>query len=86
MKILDTITEKSVVYDLAKALQGQYGSEITEQYWSVTICHISITQALTDCTISLKEHPDFYHNGQMIPSAQNKIKLKKGETLIYYIK
>ena len=80
------ITQTSTLADIAKALEGTYSSESNTQYWSVTLGHLVILQALTDCVVSLKEHSDFYIEDKKISKNMNKINLKAGETLMYYKK
>ena len=84
MKITDNITEKSNIDEIRKALVGTYQAGTTEQYWTTTIGHLCIVQALTDCTLSLKNHQDFYHNNKLISKNINKIQLNKGDTILYY--
>ena len=80
------ITQTSTLTDVTKAIEGTYSSESSEQYWSVTIGHLVILQALTDCTISLKDHCDFYLEDKKVTKSMNKISLKAGQTLMYYKK
>ena len=80
------ITQTSTLADIAKALEGTYSSESNAQYWSVTIGHLVILQALTDCVVSLKEHSDFYLEDKKISKNINKVNLKAGQTLMYYTK
>ena len=80
------ITQTSTLADIAKALEGTYSSESNQQYWSVTLGHIVILQALTDCVVSLKEHSDFYLEDKKVSKNMNKINLKAGQTLMYYKK
>ena len=80
------IVQTSTLTDIAKALEGTYSSDVNTQYWSVTIGHIVILQALTDCVVSLKEHYEFYLEGKKVTKNMNKISLKAGQTLIYYTK
>ena len=80
------ITQTSTLTDIAKALEGMYSSESNAQYWSVTIGHLVICQALTDCTISLKDHCDFYLEDKKVTKSMNKVNLKAGQVLIYYTK
>lgn len=80
------IVETSTLPDIAKALKGTYSTESNTQYWSVTIGHIVILQALTDCVVSLKEHSDFYLEDKKVSKNTNKINLKAGQTLMYYTK
>ena len=80
------ITQTSTLADLAKALEGTYSSESNQQYWSVTLGHLVILQALTDCVVSLKEHSDFYIEDKKISKNMNKVNLKAGQTLMYYTK
>ena len=80
------ITQTSTLADIAKALEGTYSSESNQQYWSVTLGHIVILQALTDCVVSLKEHSDFYLEDKKVSKNMNKINLKAGQTLMYYTK
>ena len=82
----NNILQTSTLTDIAKALEGTYSSESNEQYWSVTIGHLVICQALTDCVVSLKEHSDFYVEGKKISKNMNKVNLKAGQTLMYYTK
>lgn len=80
------ITQTSTLADIAKALEGTYSSESNAQYWSVTIGHLVILQALTDCVVSLKEHSDFYLDDKKVTKNMNKVNLKAGQTLMYYTK
>ena len=80
------ITQTSTLADIAKALEGTYSSESNQQYWSVSIGHLVILQALTDCVVSLKEHSEFYLEGKKVTKNTNKVNLKAGETLMYYTK
>lgn len=80
------IVQTSTLSDLAKALEGKYSSESNQQYWSVTIGHLVILQALTDCVVSLKEHSDFYIDDKKVSKNMNKVNLKAGQTLMYYTK
>lgn len=80
------IVETSTLPDIAKALRGTYSFESNTQYWSVTLGHIVILQALTDCVVSLKEHSDFYLEDKKVSKNMNKINLKAGQTLMYYTK
>ena len=80
------IVETSSLTDIAKALKGTYSTESNTQYWSVTLGHIVILQALTDCVVSLKEHSDFYLEDKKISKNMNKINLKAGQTVMYYTK
>ena len=80
------IVQTSTLADIAKALEGTYSSESNERYWSLTIGHLVIVQALTDCAVFLKEHPDFYLEGKKISKNMNKVNLKAGQTLMYYTK
>ena len=80
------IVETSTLADIAKALEGTYSHDSNAQYWSVTLGHLVILQALTDCVVSLKEHSDFYIEGKKISKNMNKINLKAGQTLMYYTK
>ena len=80
------IVQTSVLTDLAKALEGTYSHESNERYWSVTLGHIVILQALTDCVVSLKEHSDFYLDEKKVSKNINKINLKAGQILMYYTK
>ena len=82
----NNIVQTSTLADIAKALEGTYSTESNTQYWSVTIGHLVILQALTDCVVSLKEHSDFYLEGKKISKNMNKVKLKAGQTLMYYTK
>ena len=82
----NNIVQTSTLTDIAKALEGTYSSDVNTQYWSVTIGHIVILQALTDCVVSLKEHYDFYLEGKKISKKINKINLKAGQVLMYYTK
>lgn len=84
MNIANSITEKSNIDEIRKALVGTYQAGTTEQYWTTTIGHLCIVQALTDCTLSLKNHQDFYHNNKLISKNINKIQLSKGDTILYY--
>lgn len=80
------IVETSTLPDIAKALKGTYSTESNTQYWSVTLGHIVILQALTDCVVSLKEHSDFYLEDKKVSKNTNKVNLKAGQTLMYYTK
>ena len=80
------IVQTSMLADIAKALEGKYSSESNQQYWSVTIGHLVILQALTDCVVSLKQHSDFYIDDKKISKNMNKVNLKAGQTLMYYTK
>lgn len=80
------IVQTSTLADIAKALEGTYSSESNQQYWSVTLGHLVILQALTDCVVSLKEHSDFYIEDKKISKNMNKVNLKAGQTLMYYAK
>ena len=80
------IVETSTLADIAKALEGTYSHESNAQYWLVTIGHLVILQALTDCVVSLKEHSEFYLEGKKISKSMNKVNLKAGQTLMYYTK
>ena len=80
------IVQTSTLADIAKALEGTYSSESNQQYWSVTLGHLVLLQALTDCVVSLKEHSDFYLEDKKISKNMNKINLKAGQTLMYYTK
>ena len=80
------IVETSTLSELAKALKGTYSSDSNQQYWSVTLGHLVILQALTDCVVSLKEHSDFYIEDKKISKNMNKVNLKAGQTLMYYTK
>ena len=80
------IVETSTLTDITKALKGTYSSESNQQYWTVTIGHVVILQALTDCVVSLKEHSDFYLENKKISKNMNKVNLKAGQTLMYYTK
>ena len=80
------IVQTSTLADIAKALEGTYSSESNQQYWSVSIGHLVILQALTDCVVSLKEHSDFYIEDKKISKNMNKVNLKAGQTLMYYTK
>ena len=80
------IVQTSTLADIAKALEGIYSHESNEQYWSVTIGHVVIVQALRDCVVSLKQHSDFYIEGKKISKNMNKLNLKAGQTLMYYTK
>ena len=82
----NNIVETSTLTDIAKALRGTYSAESNEQYWSVTIGHVVILQALTDCVVALQEHSDFYLEDKKISKNMNKINLKAGQTLMYYTK
>ena len=80
------ITQTSTLAEIAKALEGMYSHESNEQYWSLTIGHVVIVQALTDCVVSLKEHSDFYLEDKKISKNMNKVNLKAGQTVMYYTK
>ena len=80
------IVETSTLAELTKALKGTYSTESNQQYWSVTLGHLVILQALTDCVVSLKEHSDFYLESKKISKNMNKVNLKAGQTLMYYTK
>ena len=82
----NNIVQTSTLADIAKALEGTYSTESNTQYWSVTIGHLVILQALTDCVVSLKEHSDFYIEGKKISKNMNKVNLKAGQVLMYYTK
>ena len=82
----NNIVQTSTLADIAKALEGTYSSESNQQYWSVTLGHIVILQALTDCVVSLKEHSDFYIEDKKLTKNMNKVNLKAGQTLMYYTK
>ena len=82
----NNIVQTSTLADIAKALEGTYSTESNQQYWSVTLGHIVILQALTDCVVSLKEHSDFYIEDKKISKNMNKVNLKAGQTLMYYTK
>ena len=82
----NNIVETSTLADIAKALEGTYSHESNEQYWSVTIGHLVIVQALRDCVVSLKQHSDFYLESKKISKNMNKINLKAGQTVMYYTK
>ena len=80
------IVQTSTLADIAKALEGTYSSDSNQQYWSVTLGHLVILQALTDCVVSLKEHSDFYLEDKKVTKNMNKLNLKAGQTLMYYTK
>ena len=82
----NNIVQTSTLTDIAKALEGTYAHESNERYWSVTLGHLVILQALTDCVVSLKEHSDFYIEDKKISKNMNKVNLKAGQTLMYYTK
>ena len=82
----NNIVETSTLTELAKALEGTYSHETNEQYWSVSIGHLVLLQALTDCVVSLKEHSDFYLDNKKISKNMNKVNLKAGQVLMYYTK
>ena len=82
----NNIVETSTLTDIAKALEGTYSHESNEQYWSVSIGHLVIVQALRDCVVSLKEHSDFYIEDKKVTKNMNKVNLKAGQTLMYYTK
>ena len=82
----NNIVETSTLAELTKALKGTYSTESNQQYWSVTLGHLVILQALTDCVVSLKEHSDFYIEDKKISKNMNKVNLKAGQTLMYYTK
>ena len=82
----NNITQTSTLADIAKALEGTYSSDSSEQYWSVTLGHLVILQALTDCVVSLKQHSEFYLEGKKVSKNINKINLKAGQLLMYYAK
>ena len=82
----NNIVQTSTLAEIAKALEGTYAFDSNQQYWSVTLGHLVICQALTDCTISLKEHCDFYLEDKKISKNINKVNLKAGQTLMYYTK
>ena len=80
------IVQTSTLADVAKALEGTYSHESNEQYWSVTIGHLVIVQALRDCVVSLKQHSDFYLEDKKVTKNMNKVNLKAGQVLMYYTK
>ena len=80
------IVETSTLTDIAKAIEGKYSHESNERYWSVTLGHLVLLQALTDCVVSLKEHSDFYLDEKKVSKNINKINLKAGQILMYYTK
>ena len=82
----NAIVETSTLADIAKALEGTYSHESNDQYWSVTIGHLVIVQALRDCVVSLKQHSDFDIEGKKVTKNMNKLNLKAGQTLMYYTK
>ena len=82
----NNIVQTSTLADIAKAHEGTYSSESNQQYWSVTLGHIAILQALTDCVVYLKEHSDFYIEDKKVTKNMNKVNLKAGQTLMYYTK
>ena len=82
----NNIVETSTLTDIAKALEGTYSSESNQQYWSVSIGHLVILQALTDCVVSLKEHSDFYIEDKKVTKSMTKVNLKAGQVLMYYTK
>ena len=82
----NNIVETSTLADIAKALEGTYSHESNSQYWSVTLGHLVIVQALRDCIVSLKQHSDFYIEDKKVTKNINKINLKAGQTLMYYTK
>ena len=82
----NNIVQTSTLADIAKALEGTYSSESNTQYWSVTLGHLVILQALTDCVVSLKEHSDFYIEDKKVTKNMNKVNLKAGQTVMYYAK
>ena len=82
----NNIVQTSTLADIAKALEGTYSSESNQQYWSVSIGHLVILQALTDCVVSLKQHSDFYIEDKKVTKNMNKVNLKAGQTLMYYTK
>ena len=82
----NNIVETSTLAELTKALEGTYSHDSNAQYWSVTLGHLVILQALTDCVVSLKEHSDFYLEDKKVTKNMNKVNLKAGQTVMYYAK
>ena len=86
MMIENKLTENSSLNDVAKAIQGTYSSNKTETYNETILKNLCFVYAITDTMVSLHSHDDFVFNGEMVSKNVNKVSLKKGDLLIYFIR
>lgn len=82
----DKLTQTSTLTDVTKALQGTYSSNKTETYQETILKNLCFVYAMTDTTVSLHAHDDFVFNGEMVSKNANKLSLKQGDLLIYFIR
>lgn len=82
----DKITETSSLNDIAKALQGTYSANKTLTYQETILKNLCIVYALTNTIVSLYTHDDFMFKGEIVSKNDNKLSLKKGDLLIYFVK
>ena len=82
----DKVTQTSSLTDIAKALEGTYSSTKTLSYQETILKNLCIVYALTDTTLSLHTHDDFMFKGENVSKNVNKVSLKKGDLLIYFVK
>ena len=82
----DKLTQTSTLTDVTNALQGTYSSNKTETYNETILKNLCFVYAITDTMVSLHSHDDFVFNGEMVSKNVNKVSLKKGDLLIYFIR
>lgn len=82
----DKLTQTSTLTDVTKALQGTYSSNKTETYNETILKNLCFVYAITDTMVSLHSHDDFVFNGEVVSKNANKLSLKQGDLLIYFIK
>ena len=82
----DKVTQTSSLTDIAKALEGTYSSTKTLSYQETILKNLCIVYALTDTTLYLHTHDDFMFKGENVSKNVNKVSLKKGDLLIYFVK
>lgn len=81
------VSELSSLADVTKSIEGKWSSSNTETYWTVSVGRLCILQALKDnITVTLQPHCDFYFNNEIVYSTMNKVKLSKGDTIVYYLR
>ena len=82
----DKLTQTSTLTDVTKALQGTYSSNKTVTYQETILKNLCFVYAITDTMVSLHSHDDFVFHGEVVSKNVNKVSLKKGDLLIYFIK
>ena len=83
MDRLTEISEASGVESIREALYGSWGANDRGSYTEVCLGRLVVVIPRSDCIVPLAGHQPFWLSGNLVGTEINKVRLGKGDLLVY---